>query len=73
MSDLYRDDFGFVAPVPVHHGQRRTPDEGFFTGPEVGERLPEFTLPDASGQRVDFHETRGEAKAAVVFFRSAVW
>ena len=62
-----------MAPVPAVHGQRRIPDEGFFTGPEVGERLPEFALRAASGRDVDFHVDRGGAKAAVVFFRSAVW
>jgi len=72
-TNAYRDDFGLVAPVPAHHGQRRIPDEGFFTGPEVGERLPDFALLDATGQRLDFHVDRGGAKAAVVFFRSAVW
>ncbi len=62
-----------MAPVPARHGQRRIPDEGFFTGPEVGERLPDFALRAASGQVIDFHVDRGGANAAVVFFRSAVW
>jgi hypothetical protein len=72
-NSSYRDELGFVAPVPAHHGQRRMPDEGFFTGPEVGERLPDFALRAASGQVVDFHADRGDSKAAVVFYRSAVW
>ncbi len=72
-DDAYRDEFGLVAPVPAHHGQRRIPDEGFFTGPDVGERLPDFALRDASGKMIDFHVDRDGAKAAVVFFRSAVW
>jgi hypothetical protein len=72
-DDPYRDEFGLVAPVSPSHGQRRIPDEGFFTGPEVGERLPAFTLRAASGATIDFHADRGNAKAAVVFLRSAVW
>ena len=69
----YRDAFGVVSPVPAHHGQRRMPDDGFATGPEVGERLPDFALRSASGQLIDFHVDRGRSRAAVVFFRSAVW
>jgi peroxiredoxin len=39
----------------------------------VGERLPDFELPDANGEMIRFHEHRSGAPAAVVFFRSAVW
>ena len=69
----YRDEFGQLAPLPSSDGQRRSPDEGFYSGPEVGEPLPGFTLRSASGRMVDLHADRGDAKAAVVFFRSAVW
>ena len=69
----YRDEFGQVGPLPATDGQRRAPDEGFFTGPEVGARFPDVTLRAANGQRLDLHADRGNAKAAVVFFRSAVW
>ena len=69
----YRDEFGQVGPLPASDGQRQVPDEGFFTGPEIGEPLPGFTLKSAAGGRVDLHADRGESKAAVVFFRSAVW
>jgi len=72
-ADPYRDELGLAAPVPASHGQRRSPDEGFSTGPNVGERLPDFVLRSASGDLVDFHVDRGGAKAAVVFYRSAVW
>jgi hypothetical protein len=40
---------------------------------DIGERLPEFTLPNHNGELVDFHADRGDAKSVVVFFRSAVW
>jgi len=69
----YRDASGLMAPIPASHGQRRMPDEGFFTGPAVGERLPDFALRAASGKVIDFHTDRGNSKAAVVFLRSAVW
>ena len=35
--------------------------------PEIGERLPDFQLPDATGQVIDSSD-RGSAKAAVVFY-----
>ena len=72
-SDPYVDEFGLAAPIPASHGQRRSPADGFSTGPAVGERMPSFALRSASGTTVDFHADRGDAKAAVVFYRSAVW
>ena len=70
---LNRDKFGFDAPVELGHPNRSRLPEGHSSGPEVGERLPDFPLPDAGGQIVAFRADRGSAKAAVVFYRSAVW
>jgi hypothetical protein len=39
----------------------------------VGDRLPDFTLPNQRGEKVDFHADRAGRKAAVLFQRSAVW
>jgi hypothetical protein len=69
----YRDEFGMTGPLPATDGQRISPEEGFFTGPEIGSELPGFTLRSSTGGRIDLHADRGTAKAAVVFFRSAVW
>jgi hypothetical protein len=44
----------------------------FPTGPAVGDRLPEFKLPNQDGDMIDFHADRGDCKAIVVFYRSAV-
>jgi len=68
-----RDELGFDAPAPLGHPGRLGLPEGQSTGPALGERLPDFELPDAYGRQLHFHEDRGSAKAAVVFFRSAVW
>ncbi|MBC8186825.1 MAG: hypothetical protein H8E78_01270 [Proteobacteria bacterium] len=68
-----RDHHGFDAPAPLGHPGRIGLPDGHPTGPEVGERLPDFSLPDAQGRVVDYHESRGQAKSVVVFFRSAVW
>ena len=69
----YRDEFGSVGPLPATDGQRGVPEEGFFTGPEIGERLPGFRLRSASGKWIDLDTDRAGSKACVVFFRSAVW
>ena len=67
------DEFGQVGPLPANDGQRQPLDAATPTGPEVGTRLPDFTLPSSTGRTVAFHEDRGHSMAAVVFFRSAVW
>lgn len=68
------DEYGITVPVPASHPGRRFPaEEGFPTGPSVGERLPDFRLPNQEGETIDFHRHRGERRAAVMFQRSAVW
>ena len=69
----YRDQFGQVGPLLATDGQRMVPEEGFYTGPEVGTLLPNFKLRSASGKKINLHKDRGQSKAAVVFYRSAVW
>ena len=68
-----RVDLGFDAPAPLDHPARAGLPAGASTGPGVGERLPDFELPDAFGRPVSFHEDRGKHKAALIFYRSAVW
>ncbi|MDP6831338.1 MAG: hypothetical protein QF512_10265, partial [Alphaproteobacteria bacterium] len=68
---LNRDQYGFDAPAPVGHPARTNLPDGHPAGPEFGDRLPDFTLPDAQGRTIDFHTDRDRAKAAVVFYRSA--
>jgi hypothetical protein len=70
---IERDEHGFDAPAPLGHPGRTGLPDGHPTGPEVGERLPDFELPDAHGRAVRFHEDRGQSRAAVIFYRSAVW
>lgn len=68
------DEFGITVPIPVSHPGRRFPaEDGFPTGPDIGERLPDFKLPNQNGEIIDFHKHRGNRKAAVVFYRSVVW
>lgn len=72
-DEAYSDEFGLVGPLPATDGQRQPLGVDDLTGPAVGERLPDFTLVSSRGRSVSFHEDRGEMKAAVVFYRSAVW
>ncbi len=68
------DDLGITVPIPVDHPGRRYPaSQEFPTGPDIGERLPEFSLPNQNGEMVDYHADRGNSKSIVVFYRSAVW
>lgn len=70
---IERDEFNFDAPAPLGHPGRRGLPDGHSTGPEVGDPLPAFSLPDAYGQIVDFAPGEHKSKIAVVFYRSAVW
>ena len=68
-----RDELGFDAPAPLGHPVRASLPTDAPTGPAIGDRLPDFSLPNAFGRVVNFHEDRGVSKAALVFYRSAVW
>ena len=46
--------------------------EDFPKGPGVGERIPEFALPDQRGNLVRY-EPDGRRKALILFHRSASW
>ncbi len=72
---IERDELGFDAPAPLGHVGRLGLEDGHSTGHEVGERLPDFSLPNttAGDAKLNFHKDRGDARAVVVFFRSAVW
>ncbi len=68
------DDHGIDLPIPASHPARRYPaSHDFPSGPGIGERLPEFSIPNQHGDMVDFHVDRDDSKSVVVFYRSAVW
>ncbi len=70
----HTDDLGITIGMPASFPARRYPaSHEFPTGPEIGERLPEFSLPNQRGRLVDYHADRGGSKSVVVFYRSAVW
>ncbi len=69
----YEDEYGIFAPLPTTAGVRKLAPKGFSTGPAIGAHLPDFELIDQHNMRLRLHTDRGNEKAAVVFFRSAVW
>ena len=48
-------------------------NDGYQTGPEIGERVPDFTLTDQHGQRRSLGELMGPNGLLLVFSRSADW
>jgi hypothetical protein len=42
-------------------------------GPQIGERVPDFTLPDQHGVARSLRSMLGPKGAVLVFFRSADW
>jgi len=67
----------------VAGGQEITPDDwrqfveaqndGYRTGPEIGEKVPDFTLPDQHGKSRGLAELMGSNGLLLVFSRSADW
>jgi hypothetical protein len=48
-------------------------NDGFRTGPEVGAKVPDFTLPDQSGRSRSLQDLMGPNGLLLVFSRSANW
>ncbi len=46
---------------------------GFSTGPEVGQVVPKFSLPDQNGKTVSLQQLLGKKGALLNFYRSASW
>ena len=53
--------------------QSRTPIDVAFLGPQVGEQVPEFSLPDQNGQMRTLESIVGPKGAMLLFHRSADW
>ena len=53
--------------------QSRTPIDVASLGPQVGEQVPEFSLPDQNGQMRTLETILGPKGAMLLFHRSADW
>ena len=52
---------------------QRTPIDVSKLGPQVGERVPDFSLKDQTGKTWTLQSIMGPKGAMLVFFRSADW
>ncbi len=59
--------------VGSHEMQSRTPIDVASLGPQVGERVPAFSLPDQNGQIQTLESILGPRGAMLLFHRSADW
>ncbi len=50
-----------------------TGSRGMVSGPEIGERIPDFEALDQNGYLVSLSDVMGPEGAVVVFVRSADW
>jgi len=62
-----------VVATPVGAQPTRTPIDVAKLGPQVGEQVPQFSLPDQRGQIWTRQSIVGPKGAMLVFFRSADW
>jgi len=62
-----------VFGVGLDEVQSRTPIDVASLGPQVGERVPAFSLPDQNGQIQTLESILGPNGAILVFHRSASW
>ena len=53
--------------------QSRTPIDDASLGPQVGERVPDFSLPDQDGRERTLESILGPNGAILLFHRSADW
>ncbi len=51
----------------------RVHNQGFTTGPDVGERVPRFELPDQDGRVRGLADLSGRGGLLLAFVRSADW
>ncbi|MGP0075076.1 MAG: hypothetical protein ACLPWF_24455 [Bryobacteraceae bacterium] len=62
-------------PIPAEIRERHiwATNDGYATGPDPGERIPDFALPDQSGAVRALSDLAGENGLFLVFHRSADW
>lgn len=59
--------------VPLLSQQPRTPVDVARLGPQVGDRVPGFSLKDQSGTTWTLSSVMGPKGAMIVFYRSVDW
>lgn len=64
---------GLVTRAPAAQQADRTPIDVSTLGPQVGQRVPDFSLKDQNGKTWTRQSILGSKGAMLVFFRSADW
>jgi len=70
---LYAILAAVILGFPTHAMQSRTPVNVASLGPQVGESVPNFTLPDQNGRERTLESILGPNGAILLFHRSADW
>ena len=66
-------DAGLPVPEEVRDRHVQATNDGYATGPNPGERMPDFALPDQSGSIRSLKDLAGPGGLLLVFHRSADW
>jgi hypothetical protein len=66
-------DAGLPVPEEVRDRHVQATNDGYATGPNPGERIPDFALPDQSGSLRSLKDLAGASGLFLVFHRSADW
>ncbi len=66
-------DAGLPVPPEVRDRHVQATNDAYATGPEPGERVPDFTLADQNGSIRSLKDLTGAAGLFLVFHRSADW
>jgi hypothetical protein len=64
---------GEPVPPELYAQHLKATNDGYATGPEPGERIPEFSLPDQAGVLRSMANLAGRNGLLLVFHRSADW
>jgi cytochrome oxidase Cu insertion factor (SCO1/SenC/PrrC family) len=69
--------FGSAVAAPVPHAQSAAPTRAKIDvsklGPQVGDRVPDFSLKDQNGNTQTLQSIMGPKGAMLMFIRSADW
>jgi hypothetical protein len=66
-------DAGLPVPAEVRERHVRATNDDYATGPDPGQRIPSFALPDQSGAVRSLNDLAGPNGLLLVFHRSADW
>lgn len=64
---------GQPVPLELYNKHIQATNDNYATGPEPGERIPDFALPDQNGTLRRLPDLSGPAGLFLVFHRSADW